>query len=161
MLVWLKKKMKENTTLQRINMTFLYLSAEELLSEPWVLLHTQRWHLRPLPVVQHAKRAGERDAEDEPLQDRYWSSVQPQGKTAGPSFSLPQNSHGSVRWKFPLSLTAQSAQHGEVRNLPGPREGAGVWYWYDRLWWRPKLLQVKPFCCLFYPSLPPQCISAR
>lgn len=57
-------------------------SAEELLSEPWILLHTERWHLRPLPVVYHAKRAGEGNAKDEPIQDWYWSCLQPQGKTS-------------------------------------------------------------------------------
>lgn len=60
----------------------------------------------------------------------------------------------SVVWLFPLPLTAQSAQHSEVRNIPGPGEGAGVWYRHDRLWWCQELLQVKQFSRLFSPCLP-------
>lgn len=124
------------------------LSAEELLSESRVLLHTERWHLCPLPVFQHTERAGEGNAEDEPLQDWHRSNIQSQGETAHiycwfPRFFLcviagiwiEFNNNG-------LSPTAQSTQHSEVRNLPGPGEGAGVWYRYDRLWWCQKLLQV-------------------
>lgn len=140
--------------------TFFHLSAEELLSEPWVLLHTKRWHLRPLPVVYHTKRAGEGNAKDEPLQNWHWSGLQPQGKTRDPLFCLCV-SHAtcvllvcSVVWLFPLPLTAQSAQHSEVRNIPGPGEGAGVWYRHDRLWWCQELLQVKQFSRLFSPCLP-------
>lgn len=47
----------------------LYLSAEELFPEPGVLLHAQRRHLCPLPVIHHTERAGEGNAEDEPVQD--------------------------------------------------------------------------------------------
>lgn len=61
------------------------LSAEELLPESRVLLHAQRRHLRPLPVVQHADGAGEGNSEDEPVQDRRWSDIQSQGETSSSS----------------------------------------------------------------------------
>lgn len=63
-----------------VSLFFLYnLSAEKLLSKSRVLVYPERWHLCTLPVVQHAEWAGEGNAEDEPLQDRRGSSVQPQG----------------------------------------------------------------------------------
>lgn len=89
-----------------------HFSTQELLSEPWVLLHTERWHLRPLPVVYHTKRAGEGNAKDEPIQDWHWSSVQPQGKSIFFCICLPA-------WIYPPSLPPchfQPNQHNTVKS---------------------------------------------
>ena len=65
--------------LTKPNPAIVYYSPEELLPASWVLVHVEGRHLRALPVLQHTGRAGEGDAEDEPLQDRHRRSLQSQG----------------------------------------------------------------------------------
>ena len=126
------------------NPAIVYFSSEELLSASRVLVHFERWHLRPLPILQYAEWAGERDAEDEPLQDWHRRSVQSQGRMLTdwqcnvPSLPLHSlfPSFTACCGLFTFSPVAKSTQHSQVWDLPGSGEGAGVWYWYDWLWWR-------------------------
>lgn len=106
---------------------FLYnLSTEKLLSESRVLLHPQRWHLCPLPVLQHAEWAGEGNAKDEPLQDRRWSGVQSQGEA---SFSTPHTLAAFVHHTRHVCVACLSlfVAHSQISTTLWSRAPSRLW----------------------------------